>query len=49
MAAMMVLMLVLVLAGPGHHMGSHGAEQAPAQGAPSQEHEPAKPDPGNKA
>ena len=46
MAVMMILMVVfLVVGGPGGHMGSHGANDSPTQTSQSHEHGAAKPDP----
>lgn len=45
MAAMMILMVVfLVVGGPGSHMGSHDANSSPSQASQAQEHGTAKPD-----
>ena len=45
MAAMMILMVVLLLVGgPGGHMGSHGANSSPAQAEQAHEHGTAKTD-----
>jgi len=45
MAVMMILMVVfLVVGGPGAHMGSHDANSSPSQTAQSHEHDSAKTD-----
>ena len=43
MAVMMILMVVfLVVGGPGAHMGSHGGNSSPSQASQSHEHDAAK-------
>lgn len=46
MAVMMILMVVLlVVGGPGSHMNSHGPDSSPSHASQSHEHGTAKPDP----
>lgn len=45
MAAMMIVMVVLlVMAGPHGHMGSHGTNEPPTQSSQPHEHDAAKSD-----